>query len=150
MSVSWKIAISLYADSEFPVSNEIAAIHERQFNGLVAPGTWFSGPERRAIAAEARKACYEAGLLEASPDGAEEPDIDLPESTRSVVHTIATSVLALNQPFFDQAIVLELYFDFVEVLSYCRTIRCAFGTGPCRCRSGRTYRRCSAGCLPAC
>jgi hypothetical protein len=95
--------MSLYADSEYPVRDEITAVHALQFGGITAPGTWYSGAERRSVAVEARKACYEAGLLEAPTGTADRPDIALPESTRRVIGIIATSVHGLNQDFHDQA-----------------------------------------------
>jgi hypothetical protein len=94
----------LFADADNPVSDAIASVHERQLNGIVSAGTWGDGAQRRAVAAEARKACYEKGLLEPPVGGAEEPDVELTSSTRGVIGTLATSVQGLNQDFFDEAI----------------------------------------------
>jgi len=113
--------MSLYADSEYLVRDEIAAVHARQFKNIVAPGAWGSGAQRRAVAAEARRAGYEVGLLEPPPDGPDEPDVELPEVARRVIRTIAASVHDLNKNFYDQAMADGLsdaeYVEIVGVVS---------------------------------
>jgi hypothetical protein len=113
--------MSLYADSTYPVRNEIADVHRRQFAGIAAPGTWFTGEERQSIAAEARKAGFEAGLLEPPDEGPERPAIELPEATRQVIRTIAVSVKALTQDFCRTALEGGLsdaeYVEIVGVVS---------------------------------
>jgi hypothetical protein len=113
--------VSLYVDSAFAVCHEIVAVHERQFGHLVAPGTWYSGAERRSIAVEARRAAYAAGLLEPAPDGAEKPDVELPAFVRRLVQTIATSVQELTQDFYERALADGLtepeYVEVVGVVS---------------------------------
>jgi hypothetical protein len=113
--------MKLYADSEFPVSDAIAAVHTHQFQGVVAAGTWGNGAQRRSVAVETRRACYEAGLLEPPAVGAEEADLQLPESTRRVIGTIATSVRDLNKDFCDEAIGSGLsdaeYVEIVGIVS---------------------------------
>jgi hypothetical protein len=71
---------------------------------IVSPGTWGTGAQRRAIASEARKACYESGLLEPPARGADERDIRLPDSLREIVRAIAVSVRDLDQEFFETAV----------------------------------------------
>jgi hypothetical protein len=111
----------LYPDSNFPVSDEIAAVHSRQLKGIVAPGTWGTGAQRRAVAVEARKAGYEAGLLEPPPGGPEDPGLELPEAVRRVIRTLATSVQGLDQAFCEQSIADGLsdaeYVEIVGVVS---------------------------------
>ena len=113
--------MSLYADSKYPVRDEISEVHARQLKGLAAPGTWGTGAQRRAVAVEARKASYEAGLLEPPPDGPEEADVQVSEATRRIVHTIATSVPDLDRQFFDEALAAGLsngeYVELVGVVS---------------------------------
>lgn len=113
--------MSLYSDSRYPVSDEVAAVHIRQLAGIAAPGTWGTGAQRRAVAAEARKAGYEAGLLEPPSGGPEAPDVDLPAPTRDVIRTIATSVHDLDQAFCESAIGSGLsdveYVEIVGVVS---------------------------------
>jgi hypothetical protein len=113
--------MSLYPDSQYAVPDEIAAVHARQLEGIVAPGTWGSGSQRRAVAVEARNAGYEAGLLEPPPAGPEEPELELPEVARRVVRTVAASVHDLTKDFYDQAIADGLrdaeYVEIVGVVS---------------------------------
>jgi hypothetical protein len=94
--------MSLYADSANSVPDGIVAVHARQFDNLVSPGTWSTGAQRRAVAAEARQACYEAGLLEPPADGPDTPDVELPEVARRVARTVAASIHDLTQTFFEQ------------------------------------------------
>lgn len=96
--------MSLFADAEYPVSDAIASVHEGQLNGIVSAGTWGNGAQRRAVAVEARSACYEKGLLEPPTGDPEMPDAELPASTRGIIGTLATSVQDLNQDFCDEAI----------------------------------------------
>ena len=84
--------MSLYADAEFPVRQEIVAAHTRQLENIAAPGTWYTGSQRLAIAAEARLAGYDAGLLERPDRRSNTIDIDIPDTLRRVVGTIAVSV----------------------------------------------------------
>ena len=109
--------MSLYADSEYPVRDETAAVHVRQLANIAAPGTWGAGAQRRAVAVEARNAGYEAGLLEPPPGGVEESDIALPEAVRGVARTVAASVHDLNREFHDQAVADGLGdAEYVEVV----------------------------------
>ena len=56
-------------------------------------------------------------------DGLFDVDIELPESTRRVVRTIATSVLNLNQVFFDRAMANGLSdVEYVEIVGVVRDI----------------------------
>ena len=113
--------MTLYAASEFPVDDELAAIHVRQLGQISAPGTWGSGAQRRAVAVEARRAGYDAGLLELPPGGPEEPDVALGDVVRRLARTIASSVHELNQDFCDQALADGLsdaeYVEIVGVVS---------------------------------
>lgn len=104
LTIDLKAAVSLYADSNYPVRDEIVAVHARQLSGIVSPGTWGTGAQRRAVAAQARLAGYEAGVLEPPSGGPEEPDIELSAATRRVVHTIAAAVPDLDQAFCEQAL----------------------------------------------
>jgi hypothetical protein len=95
--------MSLYGESTYPVSEALAGLHDRQFEHIVSPGTWYTGAQRRAIAATARSAAFEAGLLEPASDPAEATNVDLPDIARRVAATIATSVVDLNEAFYENA-----------------------------------------------
>ena len=83
--------MTLYADSDFPISEELDAIHAKQLDQLAEPGSWGSGAQRLAIAAEARQAGIDAGLLEEPADKGAAPDLTLPDVARKVVQKLAVS-----------------------------------------------------------
>jgi hypothetical protein len=83
--------MTLYADSNFPVPKDLEAIHANQLNQLAKPGSWGTGAQRLAIAAEARQAGIDAGMLEEPADKGTAPDITLPEVVCKVVHKLAVS-----------------------------------------------------------
>ena len=95
--------MSIYADSAYPVRGDLATIHASQLDQLGAPGTWGTGAQRLAIAAEARKAGYDAGRLEEPDDGAESPEVILPEVTRNVVRRLAVSPKDVDESFYSEA-----------------------------------------------
>ena len=57
-------AVTIYAESTYPVRKDLEAIHEKQISALGEPGIWGSGAQRLAIAQEARAAGYTAGVQE--------------------------------------------------------------------------------------
>lgn len=57
--------MSLYPDPQYPVRDDLAAIHASQLDQLAEPGSWGTGAQRLAIAAEARRAGYDAGRVSA-------------------------------------------------------------------------------------
>ena len=46
--------MSLYSDSRYPVRDDLAAVHASQLDRLAEAGTWGTGVQRLAIAAETR------------------------------------------------------------------------------------------------
>ena len=52
--VEREIFMTLYADSTYPVREDVDAIHTRQIEQLGSPGTWGAGEQRLAIVNEAR------------------------------------------------------------------------------------------------
>lgn len=96
--------MSLYADSKYPVREDVAAIHARQFDQLGLPGTWGSSTQRLAIVNEARQAGYQAGVLEEPNEPGTVPDLKLSEVARRVVQRLAISPKDVDQAFYDEAI----------------------------------------------
>ena len=45
-----------FAGSDVPVRSDLADAHERAWAAIAAPGTWLTGPQRVAVAAEIRRA----------------------------------------------------------------------------------------------
>ena len=50
------MSADLYPDAEAPIREDILEHHARALQHIAAPGAWFSGAERVAIAAETRLA----------------------------------------------------------------------------------------------
>ena len=44
--------MTLYADSQYPVREDLDAVHAKQLDQLADPGTWGTGAQRLAIARE--------------------------------------------------------------------------------------------------
>ena len=96
--------MSIYSDSEYPVREDLEAIHDRQLHELGAPGTWGTGAQRLAIAADARQAGYDAGVLEKPEDDEYSSHIELSEVVRRVVRRLAVSPKDVDQAFYDDAL----------------------------------------------
>lgn len=117
--------MSFYSDSKYPVRSDIDAIHAQQFETFGAPGTWGSGKQRLAIVNEARRAGYEAGVLEKPDEPGTVPDVKLPEVARRVVQRLAVSPKDMDQAFYDQAIEDGLSdVEYVEILGLIARITC--------------------------
>jgi hypothetical protein len=86
------------------VTAELQAVHAAQISGWGTPGTWGTGAQRLAVAAEARKAGIEAGLLEAPGGSGVAPALDLPEMVKRVVRRLAVSPTELDHAFYEQAL----------------------------------------------
>ncbi|MDE0435856.1 MAG: hypothetical protein OXH92_17790, partial [Bryobacterales bacterium] len=60
--------MTLYADSQYPVREDLDAVHAKHLDQLADPGTWGTGAQRLAVAREVRQACYDAGTQEEPED----------------------------------------------------------------------------------
>ena len=96
--------MTMYANSAYPVRADLAHVHAAQINGWGAPGTWGTGAQRLAVAAEARKACFDAGVLEAPVDGGAPVELQLPEIARRVIQRLAVSPLDVDQQVYLDAL----------------------------------------------
>lgn len=83
--------MSIYDESAFPVSDEIASVHATQLRQLGEPGTWGTGTQRIAVAAQARQAGYAAGVLEQEPGSREPEEIDFPAAVRDFIRKLAVA-----------------------------------------------------------
>ena len=109
--------MSYYADSAYPVRADLAAIHASQMAQLSTPGTWGTGAQKLAIASEARRASYEAGLLEEPADPGVESDLVLPEVARRVVERLAVSPKDVNLASYEEALAGGLTdAEYVEIV----------------------------------
>lgn len=96
--------MAFYADSAYPVREDLDSVQGAQITQMGAPGTWGSGAQRLAIAAESRQAGIDAGLLEAPADGGAKPTVKLPEVARKVVQKLAVSPKDVLRNTYDEAI----------------------------------------------
>lgn len=92
-----------------PVRADLTAAHDRAWRRLAAPGRWWTGAERLAVAAETRRArdcprCAERnGAL--SPEvaaGRHGPTEQLPAALVDAVHRIATDPARLSRRWLDR------------------------------------------------
>ena len=86
-----------YASAPVPVRADLRAAHTRLWKQLAEPGTWWTGAERVAIAAEVRQArqcqvCKErkAALSPAAVQGKHNTEGVLPETVVEMIHRITT------------------------------------------------------------
>ncbi|MBT6860984.1 MAG: hypothetical protein HOA18_19650, partial [Rhodospirillaceae bacterium] len=96
--------MAMFSNSKYPIRDDLAEIQEAQIDALGAPGTWGTGAQRLAIAAEARQAGYDAGVLEAPEDGGHAPEIKLPDVARKVVRRLATDPKDVDQASYKEAL----------------------------------------------
>jgi hypothetical protein len=98
-----------YAGSPFAVREDLAAAHARAWQRLAAPGTWWTGAERVAIAAEVRaaarcRACRERqkALSPAAVSTPHDAASALPEPAVDAVHRIASDPARLGRGWFEK------------------------------------------------
>ncbi len=100
-----------YRQSPLPVREDLAAAQRRAWARLAAPGEWWPGAARIAIAEEARAAeacgfCRErrAALSPHAVTGAHERATDLPDALVEVIHRIRTDPGRLTRRFYEEAL----------------------------------------------
>jgi len=110
--------MAFYADSQFPVREDLDTVHAAQVASLGAPGTWGTGAQHIAVAKATRKACIEAGLLEAPDEVAEnETEAALPRAVRDVIDKLAVSPATYAQADYEAALAGGLSDgEYVEVV----------------------------------
>lgn len=97
----------LYRSAPIAVREDLAGAHARAWARLGQPGTWWTGAERVAIAAETRRApacalCRrrKEALTPSAVEGAHDSLGELPEIVVEVVHRVATDPGRLNEPWY--------------------------------------------------
>jgi hypothetical protein len=98
-----------YADAAFPVRRDLCEAHERAFDRLARAGTWWTGPERLAIAAEVRRApacglCArrKGALSPLALDGEHDAGATLPAPVVEVVHQVVNDPGRLSHVWFEK------------------------------------------------
>ena len=100
-----------YEASSLRVREDLVVAHQRAWRRIAAPGTWWNGRSRVAIAAEPRnaaicrrcrdsKAALSPNMTRVTHDSAE----NLPESIIEIIHQIATDPGRLTRAWIDRAL----------------------------------------------
>lgn len=100
-----------YATSEVPVRDDIRRAHRTAWARLASPGSWWTGAERVAIAAEVRRArgcalCRErkAALSPAAVSGEHDCGGGLPAPAVEVVHRVVTDPGRISRAWCEAAL----------------------------------------------
>lgn len=112
-----------YHNAKYPVRPDFAESHTRFWEKLAAPGNWFTGAQRVAIAKEVRQAtrcqlCSQrkAALSPYAVDGAHDTVTDLSSTVIDVIHRVITDPGRLTKDWFDGIIAQGLTpEEYVEV-----------------------------------
>ena len=113
-----------YSDAPVPSRGDIAAAHRGAWERLAAPGNWWTGAERVAIAAEVRNAakCALCSQRKAalSPEAAQGPHdrvSELPDPALDVVHRVTTDPGRLTRTWFERTLAAGLSdAQYVEIV----------------------------------
>jgi hypothetical protein len=104
-----------YEDSPYPVRSDLKDAHERFWNRLAGPGTWWTSAERIAIAQASREArncrlCRErkSALSPYGLDGTHDGSTDLSPSVVDVVHRITTDAARLTRQWYEAVLAAGL------------------------------------------
>jgi hypothetical protein len=104
-----------YQSVQAPVRPAFAASHQRFWDRLAAPGTWWSGPERVAIAREARAArqcplCRErrAALSPHAVRGNHATVTDLAPPAVEAIHAITNDAARLTRAWYERCLAAGL------------------------------------------
>jgi hypothetical protein len=119
-----------YTGLGLPIPEPMRAAHRRAWERLAAPGTWWFGVERVAIAAEVRSArtcalCRErkAALSPTAIRGTHATTAALPAAAVEAAHRIATDPGRLSRPWFEEILAAGLSDGrYVELLGIVTTV----------------------------
>ena len=115
-----------YATAAHPVRHDLAEAHEALREVLARPGTWWTGPERSAIATEARAAwdcalCLERkqALSPTAVNGEHDAATDLPPRLVDAIHRIVTDPGRLGRSWYEKLLADGVVQDaaYVELVS---------------------------------
>jgi hypothetical protein len=119
-----------YAGLALPVPEAMRAAHRRAWERLAAPGAWWSGAERVAIAAQARAArscalcqARKAALSPAAVVGEHAAAGPLPAAAVEAAHRIASDPARLTRAWFEKTLAAGLSdAQYVELLGVVVTL----------------------------
>ncbi len=95
--------MTLYADSQYPVREDLEAVHAKQLDQLADPGTWGTGTQRLAVAREVRQACYDAGIQEEPEDTGPISDVELPDPVCAMIRKLAVTPKDFLEDSYEEA-----------------------------------------------
>lgn len=98
-----------YANCEWPITERMRAAHRRSWDRLAAPGFWWSGAQRVAIAAECRRAAALEGGSRSDP---------LPEAATHAVQKLIVDNANLSREWCDDVCAADGMSDahYIELL----------------------------------
>lgn len=104
-------AIVDYSAAPVPVRGDLVLAHQDAWSRLAAPGTWWDGATRVAIASEVRATAdctlcrdRKAALSPTALQGVHDHVSELPAALIEIVHRIATDQSRLTRAFFETAL----------------------------------------------
>ena len=119
-----------YRDAPVPVRDDLRAAHRRAWERLARPGTWWTGAERVAIAAEVRQAercalCQQRknALSPRVVDGSHESVSAVPEAAVDVIHQVTVDPRRLSRTLFEKSLAQGLRdAEYVEIIGVAVTV----------------------------
>ena len=100
-----------YTSAPVKVRDDITEAHRREWQRIAEPGTWWTGQERVAIAAEVRNArncslCRErkAALSSNVVQGTHDSQGDLPDGVVDVIHRVVTDPGRLSKDWYEKVL----------------------------------------------
>ena len=122
-----------YQDAPFAIREDLTDAHRRAWASLARPGTWLTGAERVAVAAESRHApncshCREmkAALSPAAVQGTHDKATNLSDLYVEAIHRITYDPSRLTQRWFDDLIEAGLpethYVEIVGVIGIVQSV----------------------------
>ena len=113
--------MTLYADSQYPVREDLDAVHAEQLDRLADPGTWGTGAQRLAVAREVRQACYDADIQEQPEVTGPLSDVELPEAVCATIRQLAVAPKDFIEDSYEEArnagLSDEEYVEIVGIVS---------------------------------
>jgi len=95
--------MSLYFDTEYPISADTEKLHTDEILSYARPGTWGTAAQRTAIAATARKARCDAGVQESIGDEDFASITAMSEPAQRVATAVALGGVEIDRTFCKQA-----------------------------------------------
>lgn len=113
--------MNIYADSSYPLSDTIKALHASELASFSECGTWGSAAQRTTVAALTRKARVEAGLQDSVGDESLVDLVKLPDPVQRLVRESALGGVDVDRDFYqqvlDEGVTEGAYVEIVALVS---------------------------------